>query len=89
MKRYIEHVKTRPTHERRQHAMQIAGVLTALVFMGWVTTLGVRLAGNNSVADNPNNPSASQAATVLGATEAAPANELEVATTSGYGINGY
>jgi len=28
-------------HERRMHSMRVAGVLTALMFMGWVTTLGL------------------------------------------------
>ncbi len=28
--------------------MQIAGVLTAILFVGWVGTLGVRLAGTGS-----------------------------------------
>lgn len=44
MRRYITHVQHNLTpHERRQHAMQIAGVITALLFVGWLMTLGLRL----------------------------------------------
>lgn len=43
MKRYIEHIKnTKTPHERRAHAMRMAGGVTALVAVVWLTTLGVR-----------------------------------------------
>ena len=43
MKRYFEHIKnTKTPHERRAHAMQVAGGVTALVALVWVTTLGFR-----------------------------------------------
>lgn len=42
MKRYIEHVQTQEPHERRQHAMRIAGATTVAVFAIWITTLGFR-----------------------------------------------
>ncbi|HUD03009.1 MAG TPA: hypothetical protein VMR46_03305 [Candidatus Paceibacterota bacterium] len=44
MKNYIAHIKSKPPHERRQHAMQIASVITGLLLVVWVTTLGVRFA---------------------------------------------
>ena len=37
-------------HERRQAALQIATILTAILFVGWIATLGVRLA-TNPIAD--------------------------------------
>ncbi len=50
MKKYLHHIKSKPTHERREHAMRVAGVVTALVFFGWISTLGVRLAIHSSAA---------------------------------------
>jgi hypothetical protein len=44
MKNYIAHMKSKTPHERRQHAMQVASVATALLLVVWVTTLGVRFA---------------------------------------------
>ncbi len=43
MKKFIESVKQRPPHERRQVAMRIAASITGVIFIGWVATLGVRL----------------------------------------------
>lgn len=44
MKRYLKHLKTRSTHERREFSMQAAGVITAALFVLWLATLGIRLA---------------------------------------------
>jgi hypothetical protein len=45
MKKYIEHLKNdRTPHERRRTAMQIASIVTAFVFVVWVSTLGLRYA---------------------------------------------
>ncbi|MBY0473129.1 hypothetical protein K2Q00_02470 [Patescibacteria group bacterium] len=41
-KKYVKHVQAKTPHHRRQHAVQFAGVFTALAFTVWVTTLGVR-----------------------------------------------
>ncbi|HWB34131.1 MAG TPA: hypothetical protein VG753_02340 [Candidatus Paceibacterota bacterium] len=44
MKAYIQKLQDEKTpHERRQLALQVAGVVTALLFVGWLGTLGVRL----------------------------------------------
>lgn len=51
IKRYFNHVQSKPTHHRRQHAMQVAGILTALAFVVWVTTLPMRFGGTGAVAD--------------------------------------
>jgi hypothetical protein len=51
MKKYIHHMRTeRSSHERRQVALQIASMVTAVLFLGWVATLGVRLATSDSIA---------------------------------------
>lgn len=50
IKRYINHVQSKPTHHRRQHAMQVAGILTALAFVVWITTLPMRFGGTGAVA---------------------------------------
>ena len=44
MKKFIENVKQRPPHERRDVAMRIAAMVTGVIFLGWMATLGVRLA---------------------------------------------
>ncbi len=47
MKKYIHYMRNERTpHERRQAALQIASMVTAVLAVGWVATLGVRLATN-------------------------------------------
>lgn len=79
MRRYIEHIKnTREPHQRRQHAMQVAGVLTGTLFVVWLSTLGIRLATKDQVAQSPDQSltaSAAAAGDQLGA-------QLQVSTTS-------
>lgn len=41
-KKYVKHVQAKTPHHRRQHAVQFAGLFTALAVVVWVTTLGVR-----------------------------------------------
>ena len=44
MKRYIQYVQeTHTPHERRQVAMRIAAIVTGVLFISWLATLGVRL----------------------------------------------
>jgi hypothetical protein len=44
MKRYIARLQEEKTpHERRQYALRVATGLTAILFVGWVATLGMRL----------------------------------------------
>ncbi len=96
MRKYIEHIKnTRTPHERRMHALQVAGVVTALVFVVWIGTLGIRLAPQApAVASDDSNQTAnsdlpaqagqtSLTATALQA-QANRAAHLEVSTTSVY-----
>ncbi|TSC69592.1 MAG: hypothetical protein G01um101456_79 [Parcubacteria group bacterium Gr01-1014_56] len=48
MIKFIEQLKSERTpHERRALATRVAGILTALLFVFWVTTLGVRLSEQN------------------------------------------
>lgn len=60
MRRYIEHIQNNRTpHERRQHAMQIAGVVTMLLFVGWLASIGVRVGTQGPVVeDNSTNTAA-------------------------------
>jgi hypothetical protein len=44
IKKYLNHVYSKDTHERRRHAMQLATGLTSVAFIVWVTTLGLRFA---------------------------------------------
>jgi len=46
MHRVLENLHGRPTHEKRRISLQIAAGVTAAVFLVWVSTLGVRLAGS-------------------------------------------
>lgn len=41
----------RTPHQRRQAALQIASIVTAVLFVGWIATLGVRLATTDKLAD--------------------------------------
>jgi hypothetical protein len=102
MKRYIEHIRSKPTHERRQHAVQVASVITGIIFIGWLGALGVRMgSGNGSpVAAGPQDQSPfSQLANVASSMysgfasgSGAPsgsqaASGVEVATSSVYGTD--
>ncbi|MDO8517754.1 MAG: hypothetical protein Q7S26_00475 [bacterium] len=84
MKRYLQHIKTKSTHQRRGHAMQIATVATAFVFVVWVTTLGVRLTGSGSAAvvENSDAEQTQLAQVASGAYAPSGGNMLEVATTT-------
>ena len=45
MQNYIDKITAEKSpHERRILSMQAAGLMTALLFVGWLGTLGVRLA---------------------------------------------
>lgn len=101
MKRYLEHIRQKPTHERRQHAVQVASVITGMIFIGWLGTLGVRMSsGSAETASAVQSPSPiSQLANVAssvysgfvtnsGPSSGAQASGVEVATSSVYGSNG-
>ena len=85
MNRYLEHMHQKPTHERRQHAMRIAGMVTALVFALWVTTLGLQLGnGSTSAQQVAGTDTAGQTAAVVnsGYDATQGGNQLIVSTTT-------
>jgi hypothetical protein len=79
IKKYLNHIHSKPPHERRQHAMQLAAGVTALALIVWVTTLGVRFALTPAQVA-ANNADSSQEASVVGATDGNAT--LLVATTT-------
>ncbi|HVU80294.1 MAG TPA: hypothetical protein VHD37_02940 [Candidatus Paceibacterota bacterium] len=81
MKAYIEKLRAERTpHERRQISMQVAGLMTALLFVGWLGTLGVRLA-STPVAHQDNT---SNAAAALVAVQGASSTSTMLPGYSGY-----
>ncbi len=82
-------MQTKSTHERRQHAAQVATVVTSLVFVGWIATLGVRLANHqtdiaNSLNKTSNELQLANAINGMGTDVQQNNNSLEVATTTTY-----
>jgi len=65
IKKYLAHMDTKSTHERRQHAMQLATGLTAFAVLVWVTTLGVRYALTPAQVAQSNGDNAAQTASVV------------------------
>lgn len=91
MRHYLEHIKnTKEPHERRQHAMRVAGGVTLAVFALWLGTLGFRLAGPGAapVAQSDGTQTTNADTSSLPAAAAAArqdnAAHLEVSTTSVY-----
>jgi hypothetical protein len=79
MRRYIQHIKeTREPHERRAHAMRVAGLLTGAIFAVWLGTLGYRLSTGSELAESPDTSLTAAAAAAAPNTEA----HLQVSTTS-------
>ena len=68
----------RSPHQRRQFALQVAGTMTALIFVAWVSTLGVRLA--QSSAQSAQEAAANTASTLVAVQEASSTQTL---------LNGY
>jgi hypothetical protein len=85
IKRYMEHMQTKHPHHRRQHALQVAGVFTALAFVVWITTLGMRFGGasGGQVATQNGTDGQTQLAGA-GATSDTSQTGLEVVATSTY-----
>ena len=65
IKKYLAHMDTKSTHERRQHAMQLATGLTAFAVLVWVTTLGVRYALTPAQVAQSNGSDTAQVASVV------------------------
>ncbi|OGC88316.1 hypothetical protein A2419_00435 [Candidatus Adlerbacteria bacterium RIFOXYC1_FULL_48_26] len=60
--KYVKHVQAKAPHHRRQHAVQFAGLFTALAFVVWVTTLGVRFGTSVNSGQVANNDQQTQLA---------------------------
>ena len=52
MKKYLEHIKSKSPHDRRQHAAQLSAGIVAVVFVVWISTIGLRFATPSQTADN-------------------------------------
>lgn len=78
---YFDHMHQKSTHERRTHAMRVAGVVTALIFAGWVTTLGLRAGSDQSQVANSADTSA-QSAAAASAVQGSGTAQLVVATST-------
>ena len=63
---HLEKLHNKPSHEKRRHAMQISAVLTGLVFLGWLTTLGPRIVAQLSPSDDTTTDSRSAGKDVFG-----------------------
>lgn len=48
----------RTPHERRQHAMQVATIVTGLLFIAWLASLGARIGGAPVAEDGAANSAA-------------------------------
>ncbi|MDB5225008.1 MAG: hypothetical protein JWO43_630 [Candidatus Adlerbacteria bacterium] len=86
MSRYLKNIKAKSTHERRQHAAQVAGGAVGVLALMWLASFSVRLpqltAGAGEVAGAVSD-SQSQLANVLSGRPAQPSSaQLEVSTTS-------
>ena len=68
-------------HERRQFALQVAGTITALIFVAWVATLGVRLAQSSAQSAQE---AASNTASTLVAVQQASSTQTLLNGYSGY-----
>ncbi|MDE1924705.1 MAG: hypothetical protein KGH79_00805 [Patescibacteria group bacterium] len=79
--RYIEHIKTKSTHERRAHAIQMSSAILIVVFLVWVSTLGWRFA---SIPPQTASSDVSQTASVVQASNG-NATLLVSTTTDSYG----
>jgi len=63
MKAYFDHMSSKPPHERRRHATQMAGMLTALLFVGWLGAWGISagLGSSSTIANTANSQTAAAA----------------------------
>lgn len=80
MKRYLEHIKSKPPHDRRQHAMQLSAGIVAVVFVVWISTLGIRF--SSAPAEVADKSSMSQLANIITGTEQQTATLMVASSTS-------
>ncbi|MBC7836472.1 hypothetical protein H7X87_01695 [Acetobacteraceae bacterium] len=80
MRNYIKRLQDEKTpHERRSFAVRVAGALTAVIFVGWLATFGMRLSNDEkAIAENTQS---NQTASLGSLIKSAP-NFLYSATTT-------
>jgi hypothetical protein len=85
--KYAQHMQNKSTHERRQHALKVAGIVTAVLFVGWLATLGMRLSmgtgGTVANSSDTSSDNSSQLANVVEGASYTSVNSLQVASTTG------
>jgi hypothetical protein len=87
MKKYFERMQEERTpHERRAYAVRMAGIVTAVLFVGWLATLGLRLGAGAGVVAQQNAQNSAQNAAVGGIipVQQQTGNTLYVASTTNY-----
>lgn len=77
-------MQTREPHDRRQHAMRIAGATTVAVFAIWITTLGFRYGGTGGTLAGEENPNQTSLTAATSQSLFGEENRLIVSTTTGY-----
>lgn len=83
--KYIDQIKAKPTHERRNHAMQMAAAIIGAVFIVWVATLALRLATEDpAVAQSGDDTSTQLANIASGADNASNATLIVASSTDSY-----
>ena len=78
---YFDHMHTKSTHERRMHAMRVAGVVTALVFAGWITSISLGATTNGTGSTVAGSDNSSQTASAINS-QGGLGNQLVVATST-------
>lgn len=78
---YFDHMHTKTPHERRTHAMRVAGVVTALVFAGWITSISLGATTNGTNATVAGSDGSGQSASAINA-QGGIGNSLVVATST-------
>jgi|GEM_PF-1251958 hypothetical protein len=82
MKNYFTHMMSKTPHERRRHAMQVAGLATCLVFLVWITTLGMRFASTPPQTASTDDPSQLAAVAASAAADSGQATLIVATSTS-------
>ena len=85
MKKYLDYIKSKSPHERRQHAMQLSTGIIAVIFVAWISTIGLRFASTPPQTADDGTGSNSGVTQLANVASAGPQqNTLIVATTTTY-----